>query len=167
MIKIAITGPESCGKTTLAEALSHHFDVDYIPEFARSFLTELDRDYTFFDLDAIAEGQLRSTCAKVGQPFMISDTEMLVLKIWSEFKFNNCSPYIEQLWEEQDFDLYVLCSPDIPYEDDPLRENPKDREELFQLYLNELENSDRKFIVVRGDVNSRLDEILLAIEQLK
>ena len=38
------------------------------------------------------------------------------------------------LLKEQKIDHYFLCKPDIPWEPDPLRENPEDRERLFKLY---------------------------------
>lgn len=163
MIKLAITGPESTGKSTLAEALAAHYSVPVIHEFSREYLTKLDRDYVQSDLDKIAEGQLRSTCAKVGQEILVSDTEMLVLKVWSEFKYGTCSPYIEQLWDDQIFDLYLLCSPDIPYEEDPLRENPYDREELFEIYRSHLEERGENYIIISGDPQQRFDQAIKAI----
>jgi NadR type nicotinamide-nucleotide adenylyltransferase len=166
MIKVAITGPESSGKTTLAIGLADHYKVPVIPEFAREYLQELDRDYVQEDLDRIAEGQLRSTCAKVGQQLMISDTEMLVMKVWSEFKYGNCSPYIEQLWDDQQFDLYLLCAPDITYEDDPLRENPEDREELFEIYNSHLEEKGEHFVIISGNHDERLKQAVSAIDDL-
>ena len=42
MFKIAITGPESTGKSTLAEKLARHFNVDFIPEYSRTYLENFE-----------------------------------------------------------------------------------------------------------------------------
>ena len=41
-IKIGITGPESTGKTWLAEQLAAYFKTDYTPEYAREYLLKLN-----------------------------------------------------------------------------------------------------------------------------
>ncbi|UKN03577.1 ATP-binding protein [Paracrocinitomix mangrovi] len=166
MKRIAITGAECSGKTTLTEQLARHYGVKWVAEYARTFLDQTDGNYSQTDLDKIAEGQLRATCALNGTDLLLSDTEMLVMKVWSEYKYGSCSPYIEQLWEEQEFDLYLLCKPDIPYEDDGLRENPNDRDELFEKYLTELADSGRRFIIIEGDHNQRLNQAIKAIDNL-
>lgn len=166
MIKVAITGPESSGKTTLAKSLAQHYEVDWVKEYAREYLTPKGGKYEKEDLDLIAEGQLLATCALKGVDVLISDTDMLVMKVWSEFKYGDVSPYIEQLWEDEDFDLYILCSPDLPYEEDPLREHPEHREELFEIYRSELSQAEKNFIVVNGNQQSRFDQAINAIDLL-
>ena len=59
MIKIAITGPESSGKTTLCKSLSEHFETPYITEFSRTYLENKNASYKQDDLDKIAEGHLK------------------------------------------------------------------------------------------------------------
>lgn len=60
MKKIVIVGPESTGKSTLSQELSQHYANHYptawVPEYAREFLDELDRPYTYEDLLTIAKG---------------------------------------------------------------------------------------------------------------
>lgn len=163
MIKIAITGPESTGKTTLAKALAGHYNVEWAREYAREYLAAKHGDYVLQDLDSIAVGQKNNIEALLSSPILIADTEMTVIKIWSEFKYGECSSFIHTLWKEQDFDLYILCSPDIPYEADPLREHEAFREELFEIYHNVLRQMNVNFIVVRGDRENRLDA---AVEQI-
>ena len=59
MRKIIVTGPESCGKTTLCEALSKHFNIVYSKEYAREYLNEINRNYNQADLLEIAKKQLQ------------------------------------------------------------------------------------------------------------
>ena len=169
-MKIAITGPESSGKTTLANALASHYGVNVIPEYAREFLDENGPDYEYShgDLDDIAEGheenlQIFSTeKSRVN----IVDTDFVVLKVWSEHKYGFASTYINELVSENHFDLHVLCAPDIPWEADPLRENPDDRHTLFEKYISVLNAFKKDFIIVNGALEGRLKKSIQVIDQL-
>lgn len=152
-IKIAFTGPESSGKTTLAKRVAELFNGICIEEYAREYLIN-KLGYEQKDLDIIAKNQYENW--NVEGDLIIADTELTVIKIWSEYRYNYCSEYILEKYNNQDFDHYFLCKPDIPWEEDPLRENPNNREELFELYLNELKLSNRRFTILEGSIENRL-----------
>ena len=165
VIRIAISGPESCGKSTLASALGEYFKTEFIQEYARTYLSEKKTNYTRDDLDLIAEGQFNSIIANQNK-IVISDTDFVVLKVWSEDKFNTCSNKINSLVSQNRFDLHILCSPDIPWQDDPLRENPNNRHELFEKYLEVLERYNKDYIIISGNHNDRLKKSITAIESI-
>jgi nicotinamide riboside kinase len=100
------------------------------------------------------------------QNYLISDSEMLVMKIWSEEKYNNVSSVIKNLYENQTFDLYLLCKPDIPFVADSQRENPLDRDRLYKIYKSELQKQSVHFVEVKGAQQERLDNALTAISEL-
>jgi NadR type nicotinamide-nucleotide adenylyltransferase len=156
MIRIGITGPESSGKTTLAEQLALQTNGTWIPEIAREFLEQLNRKYTQDDLDTIAKGQIESWEKSSESKIQFCDTDMLVMKVWSDFKFGTCSSFILEALNQQTFDHYFLCQPDIEWEEDPLREHPEKREELFELYLAELKVRNLSFTVIGGSLEERL-----------
>lgn len=166
MIRIGITGPESTGKTTLSKALATYFQCIWIPEFAREFLYSLNGVYQQHDLDKIASGQLTSWEFYQLEDLCIYDTEMLVMKVWSEFKYHEVSNFIEQAWQEQQIDLYLLCATDIAWEEDDLRENPENRDELFEIYLKHLKQSKRMYVVLSGNHEQRLEIAISAIQKL-
>jgi NadR type nicotinamide-nucleotide adenylyltransferase len=166
MIRIAITGPESSGKTTLAEQLALQTNGTWIPEFARKFLERLNRPYTQDDLDTIAKGQLESWEKSSESKIQFCDTDMLVMKVWSDFKFGSCSSFILDALNEQTFDHYFLCLPDIEWEEDPLREHPEKREELFELYLAELKVRNLSFTVIGGSLEERLVKCLKVLSTI-
>lgn len=56
MLKIAILGPESTGKTMLAEQLAAHFHTDFVPEYSREYLKDFHEKYGINDVIAIAKG---------------------------------------------------------------------------------------------------------------
>jgi len=159
--KIAFTGPESTGKTSLSMLVAETFGGVYVPEFARSFLEQTKGYYEEQDLDTIALGQFNSlTNQKVAEnQILISDTDMTVMKIWSQFKYGRVSQVIEQLYQEETFDHLFLCDTNIPWEEDPLREHPESREELFALYVELIQAKTKKFTIVKGSLEERLSQV--------
>ena len=165
MLRIAITGPESSGKTTLAKALSEHYNISFVPEFARTYLEKTEGKYKQLDLDIIAQGQLKSIIS-AEDTIVISDTDFSVLEIWSQYKYKNTSELINKLVQKELFDLHILCSPDIPWEADLLRENPNSRDLLFELYSKSLNSNNKNFIVVNGSAKNRLEKSIQAVDPL-
>ena len=147
MLKIIITGPESSGKTTLRKELSKHFNFPFSKEYARGYLDELDRDYIIDDLLTIAKGQLQSEISS-----QLLDTDLITIKIWSEYKYGSCDKWIIDKIEKQKTEkrFYLLCNPDIDWHADNQRENPNDRVEIFKIYKQELENLGHDYFIVEG-----------------
>jgi nicotinamide riboside kinase len=145
--KIIITGPESSGKTTLCEQLSNHLNIPFAKEFARSYIDNLDRIYITGDLLSIAKEQLKSELNS-----QLLDTDLITIKIWSEYKYGRCDKWILDQIEKQKTEkrFYLLCKPDINWQADKQRENPNDREELFEIYKQELESLGHIYFVVKG-----------------
>jgi nicotinamide riboside kinase len=67
--------------------------------------------------------------------------------------------------EKHRYDLYLLCNTDLPWEYDPLRENPDDRERLFELYKKELEDRGFSFAIISGTGKERLENAVKAIKE--
>ena len=166
MQKIIITGPESSGKTTLAQQVAAHFQVGWVAEYARAYLEKLNRPYKEADLLEIAKGQHEQEqmaweqAAINQQNYLICDTSFLVLKIWSMVRYQSCHPFIINQLTKQKEARFVLCRPDISWEFDPLREHPTERHRLYQLYLQELKLLEVDFIEVGGTKEARLSEAL-------
>lgn len=167
MLKVAVTGPESTGKSWLASKLAVYFGCLWVPEFARTYLNNLGRKYELADVEYIAQRQdqlIRNTMTK-DSPVMFADTEMLVCKIWSEFVFGQCPEKIAQLTDRQTFDLYLLCNIDLAWEPDPLREHPDKRRELFERYENELIKRGWNYAIVKGEGNQRLEHAIIHVNR--
>ncbi len=165
MVKIVVTGPESTGKTTLAQQLAAHYQTAWVAEYARIYLNNLHHPYELADLLSIAKGQLASeeVARMKDQKLLICDTSLEVIKIWSQEKYQTCHPWILDQLQKQQIDLYLLCAPDIPWQPDPQRENPEDRHRLFTIYQHELEKSHME---IRGDEDQRLSIAIQAVDSL-
>ena len=145
--KIIITGPESSGKTTICKALSKHFNIPFAKEFARSYIDNLDRVYSIDDLLCIAKSQLKSELK-----YQLLDTDLITIKIWSEYKYGRCDKWILDQIEKQKTEkrFYLLCKPDITWHPDKQRENPNDRAAIFKVYKQELESLRHIYFVIKG-----------------
>lgn len=170
MLKIAILGPESTGKTQLAEQLAKHFHTDFVPEFSREYLKDFQKNYDINDVIAIAKGQQQriEEAAMKNNDILISDTEAIVNKVWCEFVFKQTPKEIEELVQKQDFDLYLLCNIDLEWTFDPLRENPdlEERKAIFTLYRKFLEEINADYFIVNGKGDLRFKHAIVAINNL-
>ena len=143
---LVITGPESSGKTTLANRLSQQFGVALVTEFAREYLEINGADYNYDDLIMIGKCQnIQEKDGHIRFPFVICDTDIITIDIWSEEIFGKS---IQLPNNFKDKKHYLLCKPDILWEPDPLRENPVDRSRLFELYEEYLMTHDLSYEVL-------------------
>ena len=100
--KIVAIGPESTGKSTLCEQLADLYKTSFCPEYAREFLLKNGPDYSYDDLLTIAKGQIsledeitrRVVKNASSTQFLFIDTDMSVMKVWCEFVFGKCHPFI-------------------------------------------------------------------------
>lgn len=95
--------------------------------------------------------------------YLFCDTDLLVTKVWSEFKYGKCDPWILEQVNIHRYDLYLLCDIDLPWQDDPLREHPDKRKELFDIYHRHLLEMKVDFVIVAGIGDRRLENAIKAI----
>ena len=150
--KIAVIGSESTGKSELCQHLAMHYDTEWVPEYARFYLDRLDGEYQQHDLKSIAEGQLswEDEKAEYANEYLICDTNLIVIKIWSDHKYGNTDARIEEQSRSRKYDFYLLNNIDIPWMPDPQREHPKLRDHFFNVYKNYLEENEFPYAIVSG-----------------
>lgn len=173
LIKVVLFGPESTGKTTLAEQLAQHYRTEWVPEYAREYLQEKwDREHMTCepkDLLPIAYGQMRleNLLAKSANKVLICDTDLLETKVYSETYYTGtCDPLLEEYALKNTYDLYLLTYIDTPWVADDLRDKPDERERMFLYFKESLEKYDRNFITLRGDKATRLSTAIKYIDKL-
>lgn len=168
MKRIVVIGPESTGKSTLSAQLADHYQTVWVPEFARGYLETLGRTYEQEDLLNIAQGQLQSEDAEAAKAnrLLICDTDLHVIKVWSEAKYGDCDPRILELIASRQYDLYLLTYIDIDWVDDPLREHPHpdERAHFYAVYRDIAVNAGLPWADIRGSYAQRLQIAINAVE---
>lgn len=166
--KVVVLGPECTGKSELSEFLAKEFKTVWVEEFARTYINNLQRPYGLSDLVNIAKGQLylEDTLTSKANKLLICDTDLYVIKIWSTFKYGYCDPEILKSIASRKYDLYLLTYIDIPWEADPQREHPDQRELLYELYLNEMRNQSGPFTEIKGTRDQRRKQATERIKKL-
>lgn len=167
--KVVVTGPESTGKTTLCKQLSAHFNTIYIPEYARTYVENINRAYNYYDIEHIARKQveLEKEFASKTNSYLFYDTYLIITKIWFIWCYKKFPEWLDKAIKESNVDLFLLLNTDIRWEDDGIRENSGfNRQKLFSLYQAELENLSQKYCVISGSGNVRFDNALKAINNI-
>lgn len=167
--KIVVIGPESTGKSTLSAQIARELNTLWVPEYAREYLEGLGRGYNQDDLLQIAKGQIRNEDALTAKAnnFIICDTDLHVVKVWSESKYGFCDKWILEEIARREYDMYLLTFIDVLWEDDPLREHPEEgqRHYFYNVYRDIVQQSGLPWADVRGDEKERLTIVLEAISK--
>ncbi|UTW09347.1 AAA family ATPase [Pseudomonas benzenivorans] len=125
---LVLTGPESTGKSWLAQALQARFGGLVVGEYVRHFIEQQGRDTCYGDIPAIARGQLdwEDRARAAAPPLLILDTHLLSNLLWSRTLFGDCPVWIEQALLERRYDLHLLLDPQgVPWVEDGQRCQPQ------------------------------------------
>jgi len=171
--KIVVIGPESTGKSTLCKQLALYYNTHWCPEYAREYLLKHGKNYSYDDLLSIAKGQIESEnnislLIANSSPLLFIDTDMYVMKVWCEFVFGNCHPWILNQIVERKYDLYLLCNVDLPWTKDELREYPDlfTRKKLYSIYKDILINQSTPWAEISGSNDERLKSAVVIVDRL-
>ena len=168
LLRVSLTGPESTGKTTLAARLAAHYGTTFAPEFAREYLAASGPHYIPEDLEEIARGQLAAEAEAEAHATRVvfCDSDLLVIKIWSEHAFGICPEWVLRRIDEQHYDLVLLMGVDLPWEPDPLREHPFLRQHFYDLYQRELREQMSNFAEISGAGDRRFAQACYLVDEL-
>ena len=149
-MRIALIGPESTGKTTLAAHLAQRCGGVWVKEYARAYVEERGGKYTHEDVEAIARQQIAELSQDYGKADVFFDTELIITKVWFLHKYGHCPAWVDEAIMAYPMDAYLLLYPDIAWEADPVRENGDIREALFEKYLSEVRRTRVPYSIVRA-----------------
>ncbi|TDD78512.1 DUF4301 family protein [Flavobacterium caseinilyticum] len=172
LIKIALFGPESTGKTTLARQLAEYYLTEWVPEFARDYLQEKwDASQQICSVDdmlPIAYGQtkLENEQTLIANKYLFCDTNLMVTKVFSEVYYNYCDPLLNEAASQHEYDLFFLTDIDVPWERDDLRDKAEGRESIFAVFKQSLIDNNKPFITLSGDKDLRLKKAIAIIDDL-
>ncbi|MCC9072913.1 DUF4301 family protein [Flavobacterium sp. F-65] len=172
ILKFALFGPESTGKTTLAQQLASYYETEWVPEFARDYLQQKWEENQHICVEAdmmpIAYGQTKLENDKLvsANKFLFCDTNLMVTKVFSEMYYNYCNPLLNEAALEHEYDLFFLTDIDVPWEKDDIRDSPKERESVFSVFKRALIEAKKPYITLSGNKKSRLAKAVGIIDNL-
>jgi NadR type nicotinamide-nucleotide adenylyltransferase len=166
---IVITGAESTGKSTLTERLANHFEVPYIPEIAREYVENLNRKYTYSDVETIAKMQITrfNSILESDAPYIFVDTWLIVTKIWFEFVFKKTPDWLINEILKTKIDLFLVCDIDLPWIYDPVRENGGENRKILQeKYIENITEFNFDYKLISGIDDERFYRALNFLKEM-
>ena len=169
--RIAVFGPESTGKTWLAERLAVKFQAPLVEEYAREFWDK-NGVITLEDMLPIAREQWRREDDAVtrAEGLIICDTDALTTMLWSDLLYGTSPEELRRTAEKRakNYALYLLLDIDVPFAPDPQRcfPDPADRELGMRIWRGALERRQLPFELIQGDWSQRERRACAAIERV-
>lgn len=168
--RIAVFGPESTGKTTLARRLAEHFGEPWAPEFAREFWDARGGTITAADLEAVGRGQManeEAAAARAGR-VVFCDTDLLTCTLWNDALFPGaCPSWVRAAADRRarEFALYLFCEADVPFAADPQRCFPEEplRAAMRDRWRAALAERNLPTVEIRGDWPARERAAIAAV----
>lgn len=159
--RVCVTGPESTGKTTLAQQLAEFAQTEWVPEASRIYAERNARELTAADVAPIAREHIALADAAearvraAGGTLLVLDTDLLSTAVYARHYYRTVPAWVERVERARRADLYLLCDIDVPWIPDGVRDRPANREEMYALFHGALLRRHAPFVVVRGDWDER------------
>ncbi|WP_090226977.1 AAA family ATPase [Lutibacter maritimus] len=173
LIKVVLFGPESTGKTTISKMLARHYNTVWVQEYAREYLQDKWNNKRELcagsDQLPIAYGQIKleNSLAKKAEKLQICDTDLLETVVYFENYYDKTvDPELKKAALSNKYDLYLLTYIDTTWEADDIRENPHHRLEMFKTFEAELIKYNKPYILLKGNLDTRLKIATKQIDKL-
>ncbi len=166
--RIAITGPESTGKSSISAYLADQFNTNKVDEYAREYFRNREYSYNSEDLVTIAREQFRREEYLAGKTkgLLFCDTDFISIGIWSKIVFDFVPRWINTMIEKHRYDLYLLCNTDVKWEPDTLRRNEHNRLLIYDMFVEELEKNNYNYRIISGSGNIRYNNAVSYVNEL-
>ena len=178
VIKVAVLGAESTGKTTLCRDLATNFGCAWVPEYMRTYLqAKWDTEQltcTWDDLLPIAQGQIelenklakQATQTRDNSHYLFCDTSLFELMVYANLYYGDCPEALTKAALLHHYNMILLTDVDIPWVADDLRDSPHERDEISAYFENQLNLYQKPFFRVSGDREQRVQQVREIVEKL-
>jgi NadR type nicotinamide-nucleotide adenylyltransferase len=165
--RVSIVGPESTGKTTLAQALAERFGTVWVPEWARGVLERRGGSLEGLDWGELVRGQIASeeALARDANRVLVCDTDPLATGVWADALLGGW-PAGAPGPPSRHYDLTLLTDADVPWVEDPVRYLPSGGRAFFARCEEALRREGRRTVVLRGSWAERTEAAVAAVEAI-
>lgn len=163
-VRFCVVGAESTGTTTLAQDLAKHFNTSWVPEFGRFYWegkmftpdasTWQTPEFLFI---ARQQNRFEDAMAETCNRLLFCDTDSFATSLWHERYVGSMSSEVDEISSDRKYALYFLTDVDIPFFQDGTRDGEHIRHNMHRRFIEELEKRGKKFIIVSGSREERLD----------
>lgn len=173
LVRICVVGPESTGKTTLAQRLAEWTDTEWVSEGSRDYAERTPRPLTVDDVGPIAREHIRLADAAAerararGSGLLVLDTDLVSTVVYARHYYGMVPAWVERAERRRRASLYLLCDVDVPWVPDGIRDRPTDREAMHGLFANALARRHAKVMRVSGGWEERWTSALDAVRTLR
>jgi HTH-type transcriptional repressor of NAD biosynthesis genes len=166
--KICFYGPESTGKSMMAQKMAESYDTIFVPEVAREMITS--NDFTVSDIEEIGKAQTSRVIegSRTANKFLFCDTDVITTQIYSKHYLDVVPEILFELEKQVRYDQYFLFDIDVPWVSDHLRDLGEHREYMFGLFKSALDKRKIPYTLVQGTyqereqlINSHLQKLIL------
>jgi HTH-type transcriptional regulator, transcriptional repressor of NAD biosynthesis genes len=153
--RLCFYGPESTGKSTLAETLARVYQTNVVPEVAREMVTS--NQFTLEEIIQIGHAQTNRILdkTKTANKILFCDTDLITTQIYCFHYLKQIPPVLFELERAVTYHQYFLFDIDVPWVADNLRDLGSRRLEMYQIFRQELTKRKLHFIEVRGSYQER------------
>lgn len=151
----------------MSQLLAKYYKVAWVPEYARYYCENLTTAYTLQDEVNMYYGQIAledAILTTTGSDFIICDTTFVTVKIWSDAMLGETPQIVLDALPKRPYDLYLLMDIDLPWEDDPLRDFPNQREHFMEVWHKEVKALNATYVVVSGLGDARFENAKQAVD---
>ncbi|HEY3054152.1 MAG TPA: ATP-binding protein [Thermoanaerobaculia bacterium] len=164
LTRVCLIGPESTGKTELAQRLARHFSAPWMPEFARAYAEARSNRLSYDDCEPIARGQIAFESGGVAAALQILDTDLISTVVYARHYYGNCPPWIVAEARKRRADLYLLMDTDVDWKPDGARDTGGEgREDLFDAFRAALDQFECRWVIISGDWEERFRSAVKAM----
>ena len=161
IVRVCLTGPESTGKTTLAQRLAEWADTEWVPEASRVYAERKRTPLSARDVGPIAREHIMLADAAAervrerGSDLLVLDADLLSTVVYARHYYGAVPRWVLGAERERRADLYLLCDVDVPWVPDGIRDRPQNREEMFSRFERALIRRHAPYRRVSGDCEQR------------
>lgn len=161
---VCFFGPESTGKTTMAQIIAERFKATRVPEVSRELIDS--NEFSLSDIERIGHAQLQrmQEGAAAADRLVVCDTDLITTAIYSEHYLGTVPPVLRILEQQQHIDRYFLFDIDVPWVADGLRDLGDQRELMMEKFRSALEQRGLAYTLVQGNYQAREEFIVKEIE---